>query len=202
MKLNWTTLGVSTLTIGILLLSACSSGQKQQKASGQQADAAAQWTTSGAVAGVEWKVPPEWVRGGEKTMRAATYTVGSGDALAECAVFFFGAGQGGDIEANIARWILQVSQPDGSDSKAKAVKAEVKSACCLITTVEIAGTYMASAGLMTQVTTEKPGFVLLGGIVPGPQGNVFFKLTGPKATVDKIKEDFQAMLRSVNKQAD
>ncbi|TFH65201.1 MAG: hypothetical protein E4G91_03335 [Candidatus Zixiibacteriota bacterium] len=202
MKLSWTTLGVSTMVMSILLLNSCSSDQKQQKAVGQRADAAAQWATSGAVAGVEWKVPPEWPKGGEKPMRAATYTVGSGDALAECAVFFFGTGQGGDVEANIARWILQVRQPDGSDSKAKAVRAEVKSACCLITTVEVAGTYMASAGLMMQEMAEKPGFVLLGGIVPGPQGNVFFKLTGPKATVDKVKEDFQAMLRSVSKQAD
>ena len=135
-------------------------------------------------------------------MRAATYTVGSGDALAECAVFFFGTGQGGDVEANIARWISQVKQPDGSDSKDKATRGEVKSVCCAITTVEVAGTYMASSGPMMQTTAEKQGFVLLGGIVPGSQGNVFFKLTGPKATVDKAKEDFLAMLRSVDKRAD
>jgi hypothetical protein len=194
MKPSYITLSVFALAMSIFLLDSCSSERKQQKT--------ALGATSGAVAGVEWTVPVGWVKGGEKPMRAATYTVGSGDALAECAVFFFGTGQGGDVEANIARWILQVKQPDGSDSKANATRAEVKSACCPITTVEVAGTYMASSGPMMQTTAEKQGFVLLGGIVPGPQGNVFFKLTGPKATVDKVKEDFQAMLRSVSKQAD
>jgi hypothetical protein len=204
MKRSWMALGVSILIMSILLLDSCSSGQKQQTAGNQEAKATttAQWATSGVVAGIEWKVPTGWVKGGEKPMRAATYTVGNGDALAECAVFFFGTGQGGEVEANIARWISQVKQPDGSDSEAKAVRAEIKSACCTITTVEVAGTYMASSGPMMQTTAEKPGFVLLGGIVPGPQGNVFFKLTGPKATVSKVKEDFLAMLGSVNKQAD
>ena len=208
MKLSWTALSVLTLAMCILLLNSCSSKQKQQPSGSQQTNAAAkattamQGTTSGSVAGIDWAVPAGWIKGGEKPMRAATYTVGSGDALAECAVFFFGTGQGGEVEANISRWISQVKQPDGSDSKAHAARAEVKSACCTITTVEVSGTYMASSGPMMQTTAEKPGFVLLGGIVPGPQGNVFFKLTGPKATVGKVKEDFLAMLRSVNKRSD
>jgi hypothetical protein len=200
MKLNWTAISVLTIAVSILLLSSCSSDKKQQTAGNQQTDASAKATSTGAVAGIEWKVPAEWAVGSEKPMRAATYTAGTGDALAECAVFFFGTGQGGDVEANIARWISQVKQPDGSDSKVSAVRGEIKSTCCTITTVEVSGTYMASSGPMMQTTAERPGFVLLGGIVPGPQGNVFFKLTGPKATVGKVKEDFLAMLRSVGKQ--
>jgi hypothetical protein len=204
MKLNWMALGALTLAMSISVLNSCSSKQKQQTPGNLQMDAATKATmaTASSAAGVEWTVPTGWVKGGEKPMRAATYTVGSGEALAECAVFFFGAGQGGDVEANIARWISQVNQPDGSDSKANAIRAEVKSACCPIKTVEVAGTYMASSGPMMQTTDEKQGFVLLGGIVPGPQGNVFFKLTGPKTTVDKVKEDFLMMLRSVNKRSD
>jgi len=40
-------------------------------------------------------------------MRAATYTIvpAAGDtASAECVVYFFGAGQGGSVEANLDRW--------------------------------------------------------------------------------------------------
>jgi hypothetical protein len=207
MKLSWMALVVLTLAMSILLLSSCSSKQEQETSGSQQSDVTSkatvsQGTTSGGVAGIEWMVPTGWIKAGEKPMRAATYTVGSGETLAECAVFFFGTGQGGDVEANIARWISQVKQPDGSDSKANAVRAEVKSACCMITTVEVAGSYMASSGPMMQTTAEKPGFVLLGGIAPGPQGNVFFKLTGPKATIGKVKEGFLAMLRSISKQAE
>lgn len=202
MKLSWTPLGALALVMTLLLLTSCSSEQKQQGNAAAKATMAGQTTGSCAPAGMEWKVPTGWVTGPEKPMRAATYTVGGLDAPAECAVFFFGAEQGGDVDANIARWISQVKQPDGSDSEDKAVKDKVKSACCQITTVEVAGTYLASSGAMMQTTVEKPGFVLLGAIVPGPKGNVFFKFTGPKATLDNAKEDFLAMLRSVNKRSD
>jgi hypothetical protein len=206
MKQSRIALGVLTLAMSMLLLNSCSSKQKQT-AGNQQSDVVTKVTTAapgttGSTAGIEWTVPKGWGKGVEKPMRAATYTVGSGDELAECAVFFFGTGQGGDVEANISRWISQVKQPDGSESNAKATRAEIKSACCTITTVEVAGTYMASTGPMMQTTAEKPGYVLLGGIVPGPQGNVFFKLTGPQDMVGKIKEEFLGMLRSVNRQAD
>jgi len=202
MKLSWTPLGALALVMTTLLLISCSSERKQQGDSAGKATTADLATASCAAAGIEWKVPSAWVPGAEKPMRAATYAVGGSDAAAECAVFFFGAGQGGDVDANIARWISQVKQPDGSDSEDKAVKDKVKSACCQITTVEVAGTYLASSGAMMQTTAEKSGFELLGAIVPAPKGNVFFKFTGPKTTVDKAKEDFLAMLRSVNKRSD
>jgi len=202
MKLNLTPLGALALVMTISLLASCSSEQKQQGDAAGKASKAGQATASCAPAGIEWKVPTGWVTGAEKPMRAATYAVGGTDAPAECAVFFFGAGQGGDVDANIARWISQVKQPDGSDSEDKAMRAKVKSACCQITTIEVAGIYLASSGAMMQTTEEKPGFVLLGAIVPGPKGNVFFKFTGPKTTVDNAKEDFLGMLRSVSKRSD
>ena len=199
MKLSWTPLGALALVMTILLLTSCSSEQKQQGSATSKASTAGQATGSCAPAGIEWRVPTGWVPGPEKPMRVATYMAGGLDAPAECAAFFFGAGQGGDVDANIARWISQVKQPDGSDSEDKAARDKVKSACCQITTIEVAGTYLASSGPMMQTTAEKPGFVLLGAIVPGPQGNVFFKLTGPKETVAKIRNDFLAMLKSVAK---
>jgi hypothetical protein len=203
MNLSWKTCSAIAVAAVITFLGSCSSEQKQQK-SGDQAKGAAvaMSTTTESAGGVEWTVPSGWVKGAERAMRAATYTIGSGDTQAECAVFFFGTGQGGDVEANIARWISQVQQPDGSDSKAKAIRGEVKSACCQIATIEVPGTYLASSGPMMQATSEKPGYVLLGGIVPAPQGNVFFKLTGPKDAVTMIKDAFMAMLESVNKRAD
>ena len=47
-------------------------------------------------------LPADSVAGvkGQAPMRAATYTVQD----AECVVYFFGQGQGGSVEANIARW--------------------------------------------------------------------------------------------------
>jgi hypothetical protein len=38
---------------------------------------------------------------------------------------------------------------------------------------------------------------LLGAIVQGPRGEVYFKLTGPEKTVQSAEHDFDAMLRSI-----
>jgi hypothetical protein len=208
MKWNATLLAGLLLAMTLTLLNACSSEKKQQAASDPkdgitiEATTSGQKAESGSAAGIDWKIPKGWVKGPDKAMRAATYLVGSDAAQAECAVFYFGAGQGGDVEANIARWISQVNQPDGSDSKTIAVRGEVKSVCCKITTIEVGGTYLASSGPMMQSATEKPGYVLLGGIAPAPQGNVFFKMTGPKETIGKVKAEFLQMLESVNTRAD
>src|SRR5262249_19332281 len=65
---------------------------------------------SASVAGIEWIVPAKWTPQGERTMRVATYTIPSAPTdpeVGECAVFFFGSGQGGDVQTNINRWISQ-----------------------------------------------------------------------------------------------
>ena len=197
---------IGLLVIG-LFASSCSGEKKNEanaKSGGAMLDMPAKQAadkpgTSASAAGIQWKVPASWAQGPEKPMRAATYMIGTGAEQAECAVFYFGNGQGGDVQANIGRWIGQVKQPDGSSSEGKAKKSEVKSACCSISTIEVAGTYLASAGPMMQVKEEKPGYELIGGIAPAPEGNVFFKLTGPQKTVEKIREEFLGMLKSVSK---
>jgi hypothetical protein len=60
-----------------------------------------------SVAGLKWTPPVGWKSSGTTSMRAATYPVAaaSGDRQgAECVVYFFGAGQGGSVQANIDRW--------------------------------------------------------------------------------------------------
>jgi hypothetical protein len=68
-----------------------------------------------------------------------------------------------------------------------------------VTTVEVQGTYAASMGPMSGATITKENFRLLGAIVEGPEGAVFFKMTGPAQTVDGARGGFDAMLKSVRK---
>ncbi|MCC7340458.1 MAG: hypothetical protein IT170_05170 [Bryobacterales bacterium] len=148
--------------------------------------------------GLQWSVPENWVAEAERPMRAATYRVpaASGDAEAgECAVFYFGPNEGGGVDAKIDRWIGQMKQPDGSSSGAKA-KTRKLNGTLPITLVDLTGTYMASGGPMMQVTAEKPGFRLMGAIVQGPQGAVFFKFTGPEKTVEANAAKFLAMVQA------
>ena len=147
----------------------------------------------------DWTVPAGWAAAGEKPMRVATYLIDPADPKAECVVYYFGEGQGGATDANISRWINQVKQPDGSDSNAKAQRGTVTSECCEVATVEVGGTYLFSAGPMMQTQEERPDYVLLAGIAPAPKGNVFFKMTGPKANAEKSREAFMTLLKSIKK---
>jgi hypothetical protein len=154
--------------------------------------------TTASAAGVTWTIPEGWDVMGPKPMRAATYMIGEGDNTAECAVFFFGTGQGGDVQSNLTRWIGQFQQPDGSDSKAKAKTVSRTINGLKVMTIDLTGTY-AAGGMMGQPSTPKPGYRLLGAIVEAPQGPLFFKLTGPEAAVAEIQPHFDnlvAMLKT------
>jgi len=153
-------------------------------------------SAKGGVAGVQWTVPARWTPQGERPMRAATYSTPaeSGDAEgAECGVFYFGADAGGSVEPNIERWY---SQFEGASSPSRSTK-EVNG--LNVTLVQIAGAFLAPAGPMMAPTGKKDNFRLLGAIVQGPQGSVFFKLTGPAKTVAAAEKEFDAMVQSLAK---
>jgi hypothetical protein len=52
---------------------------------------------------------------------------------------------------------------------------------------------------MMQSQGKKEDFRLLGAIVSGPEGPVFFKLTGPSKSVAAAEKDFTAMINSLAK---
>jgi hypothetical protein len=148
------------------------------------------------VAGVEWSYPSRWTKGAPRPMRAATYLVpaAEGDAEGgECALFYFGSDQGGDVESNIERWGSQFENAD------KAVKSTLQVDGMNVTRVEIAGTYLSPAGPMMQSQGKKGNYRLLGAIVEAPGGMVFFKFTGPSKTVGEAEAEFDAMLGSIGK---
>ncbi|RPH36439.1 hypothetical protein EHM92_04520 [bacterium] len=151
----------------------------------------------GAVAGVQWSVPKRWSEQGAREMRAATYTIpaAQGDPEpGECAVFYFGNSQGGSTDANIDRWVGQFetgTPPARSERDVNGMK---------VTLVQIAGAYLSPAGPMMQSQGKKENYRLLGAIVEGPQGSVFFKLTGPAKTVGECEGEFNAMIGSLSRQ--
>lgn len=153
-----------------------------------------------SVAGVSWTVPSGWESGPERPMRAATYFIGEGANRGDCAVFFFGPGQGGSVEDNITRWIGQFNQPDGSDPKDKAAINKETIDGMAVTIIDMSGTYTASmGGPMSGQKEDRPGYRMLGAIIEAPQGPVFFKLTGPEAVVTAAEENFNAMVHSIQK---
>jgi len=132
-------------------------------------------------------------------MRAATYVIpaapGDGEG-GECPVF---VNIGGGVKANIDRWIGQFEQPDGSASAAKAKHKTETINGMEVTTVDLTGTFAGGGMAMGQPSTKKPNYRLLGAIVEGPEGEIFFKLTGPAKTIAAAQNEFQGMLKSIRK---
>jgi len=157
---------------------------------------------AGSAAGLKWTAPARWEVGPERQMRAATYLIppASGESEgAECGVFYFGPGQGGDVEANIKRWIGQFEQPDGKPSEERAKEKKETINGLAVTTVDLTGTYLGGGPMMGQGQGKKTGYRLLGAIVEAPEGAIFFKLTGPAKTVAAAQGEFQNLLKSLGK---
>jgi hypothetical protein len=147
-----------------------------------------------AATGIQWKVPGGWRVGGPHPMRLATYYVGGPEpsTTGQCTVFHFGPGMGGSVDDNIERW---AGQFEGSPSYARRV---LTAHGLKVTRVEIAGTYLAPDSQM-QSQGKRPEWKLLGAIVEGPQGAVFFKLVGPADVIGPATKDFDGLIASFEK---
>jgi hypothetical protein len=150
-----------------------------------------------AAAGLTWTLPAGWTLEAPRAMRVATYAIPAvqGDAEgAECAVYYFGVGQGGGVDANLERWIGQFQPAKHSKRTAKKV-GELP-----VSLADVSGTYTAHGGGMGQPQADKPGWRLLGAIAETPQGAVFFKLAGPEKTVAAASKSFEGLVGSLKKE--
>lgn len=127
-------------------------------------------------------------------MRAATYDVGP---ESECIVYFFGQGQGGSVEANLARWGSQFTV-NGQPAPSKTGKKTIHG--LNVTTMDATGTYAATGGMAMTPQPPKADYRMLAAIVEGPGGNIFIKFTGPAKTVAANAAKFDALLASFQKE--
>ena len=143
------------------------------------------------VADITFKTPAPWKEvPSASNMRAGTlqYKVEGVETPVEAVFYYFGAGQGGDVEANVSRWMGQFQSPPESNREELAIGDKK------VTLIHATGTYMD--GPMFGAKEPKEGYALLGAIVPAAEANVFIKLTGPKDVVAKVLEDFKKMISS------
>ena len=158
---------------------------------------------AGSGAGIKWTSPANWKTEGDRPMRLATYTIPAtaGDhETGLCIVSYFGAGQGGSVQANLDRWISQFLQADGKASKG-AGKVDHRTIHGLkVTVVDVSGAYTGMGGPGGPQGAPKQGYRLLGSIIEGPQGEVFFKFTGPAKTVAQNQAAFDKMMGTLSPQ--
>ncbi len=150
-----------------------------------------------SAAGVRWTAPAGWTNEGARPMRAATYVIApaSGDkASAECGVYFFGAGQGGSVEANVDRWKGQFKGPDGKPAAAKVTRRTVHGLA--VTMIDASGEYSGMGGPIAPASRAVADYRLMGAIVEGPGGNVLVKFTGPAKTIAANQQKFEQLVAS------
>jgi len=142
-------------------------------------------------------VPASWTpRTPSSTMRLAEYVVPPTAAAgtAEVVVYFFGKGQGGNVDANLARWKAQFSSPDGSPVP-ETVKRDA-SGEFPITFAEYLGTYRRGIG-SGSADSVRTGQALLAGIAETPRGTLFFQLFGSAARVAAERELFMTFVKGL-----
>ena len=153
---------------------------------------------AGAIALV-WDAPSGWIAETPRNpMRRAQYRLpGAGGAgEGECAVFYFGPGQGGDAQGNVARWVSMFTTPDGAPLKSQVSTQKV--GALEVTRIEATGTYHPIASTFGgEPPPPQPGWTLLGAVVPGPDANWFFRCTGPEKTIAAQRAAFDACIASV-----
>jgi hypothetical protein len=106
-------------------------------------------------------------------------------------------GAGGSVQANLDRWIGQVKQPDGSDSRAKATISEKDVQGLKVHLLDIGGTYQDQRGPQAP-SVERKNYRLLAAIIEtGSVGSYFVKFYGPEKTVAKHKDAFVKMIEEI-----
>lgn len=176
---------------------------------GESEDSSAEWRkiqeTPGAApvpndapfvtASLAWNIPAAWAyREPSGSVRKAEFVVTAEAGEAELVFFHFGAGQGGDVEANLARWARAVLDEAGEPVEPAIEIIENDSLRTVSATYT--GTYMSGPPRGPKVPVENS--VLLGAVVEGgAEGSVFLRLTGPASVVEPLEDAWRTMLKSV-----
>lgn len=144
-------------------------------------------------AGIEFDLPATWEgQAPGNPMRIAQAVIPGPGGPGELAVFFFGPGGGGGVEANLERWAAQIE----SDASSPPRRQSYESGPLTVHLMSMEGTLLPSSMGMGP-SEPRPDSMLLGAVVEGPGGPWFFKATGPKETLAPETEAFEQMVRGI-----
>lgn len=206
-------LRLALLFVMLLLLMGCSGEQETETTEGAAGESGAigqidpsEHDLTGqpvTLAGITFQPPARWTDLGSSGMRQASYymepVAGETDS-ATVTVFYFGPEGGGSVDANIERWVAQMATGEDDDPSARAERYSFDVEGMPVHVVSVSGTYSgAMGGPMSAGTMAEENYHMLAAVVEAPEGNVFFKLTGPEQTAKEMQDGFLAMLKSVEK---
>jgi len=132
--------------------------------------------------GGQWRVPP-------------LHGVGEGG---EVVVFYFGPGIGGSAKENIEAWIGTMFTAEGHPAAAEVKHHETGG--LKISQVVIFGAYNQVVSLPGVPPETKSNYGLLGAVIENPQGNIYWRFTGPEALITANLLLFNKVIDSVKPQ--
>lgn len=177
-------LSLSTMALLMLLTSAVTADDKTESKDKPKEEASVKTVDVEVKGGLVLKVPEAWKK--EKpssNFRLIQFSIPAAEGdkdSGELALFKFGGG-GGQVKANIDRWIGQF-HADGR--KAKVTQGQMDDGKYYF--VELSGTFNKPVGPPIQRRSEPTaGYRMLGVILGVESGIYYFKMTGPDKTVAK-----------------
>lgn len=157
-----------------------------------KADKPAAKTKKVEAGGITLTVPEGWKQKPQvREPRVAELAVppsGDDKEPGEYAVFFFGKGGAGGVQANVERWVNQI---EAEGRKVKIVTGE--STLGKYTLVDLTGTYNKSIGPPIAGNKKRlPGWRVINVFVESESGPYFLKFDGPEKTIAAVENDFRA----------
>ena len=149
---------------------------------------------------LKYDMPEGWTsKAPASRMRLAEFVLpkAEGDAEDAALVISYFGGQGGTVQANLDRWLTQMSQPDGRASKDVAKASALKTNDLTLTIIDLPGTFVAEVAPGSAEHHNKPGFHLRAAVIEGKGGPFFVRLIGPAKTVAKWDSSVQAFFKSL-----
>jgi hypothetical protein len=137
----------------------------------------------------------EWVEVDSPMRKAQLRIVDEKTKSSADVIFFhFGAGQGGDTKQNLTRWFGQFQEPpDQIKAKTEEITVRTKK----VTYAQAQGTYLS--GMPGAAKTPMKDHALIGAIIESEQGNVYIRVTGPAALVQRSTVEFKTMVEAALK---
>jgi hypothetical protein len=196
------------LPLAFLFAAACSDAGSPPSSSGGSSPPSASATTSSpastspaearSLLGLKASVPKAWQDAGpQSTMSPSVKLIlpkAEGDAADGSLRIFKGAM--GPKDANIQRWIGQMTQPDGKNSQDVAKVRDVKSGPLNVTLLDISGTFTDSMGGMTPGPPQ-PKFRMLAAFIDGQGQTWYAKATGPEKTMARWHDDLESLFSTL-----
>ena len=154
------------------------------------------------VGNLKFTIPSKWkIEMVESPARGGQWHVpplhGTGDG-GEVVAFYFGPGAGGGWKENIEAWIGTMFNAEGNPAAAEVKHHET--AGFKISQVVIFGTYNQVVSLPGVPPVPKPNYGLLGAVIENPQGNIYWRFTGPEPLVTATLPLFNKVIDSVKPQ--